>query len=107
MITAFQIGAFQFNAFQEERGFGAGDWRPWIVARVLARAKFEREPDYKQVAALLGEAKERTRLLLKPTPYVVTDLGPALEAMREKEEISRFKQIVAELLALDDWADAA
>jgi hypothetical protein len=110
--TAFQIGAFQFTGFQEGRAVGAGaNKRRWILAQALANMRRPRvSPTPEEVAEVLVQARARTRLFLKPVPYVVTDLAPlaAQMAAREREqEMERFKAFVEALLADDDYEEAA
>jgi hypothetical protein len=111
--TAFQIGAFQFTGFQEGRAVGAGsNKRRWLLAQALANMRQPRRvtPTPEEVAEVLVQAQARTRLFLKPVPYVVTDLAPLVAAIAAKErerEMDEFRALVEALLADDDYEEAA
>jgi hypothetical protein len=107
--TAFQIGAFQFTAFQEGRAVGAGGVRRFVLANAIARARRPRQesPTPEEVAEILVQAQARTRMLLRPVPYVSTDLRPLIAALQRDQDERELAEFRAMVEAFVDWDEAA
>ena len=107
-ITAFQVGAFQFTAFQEAQTVsGSGGWLPYyldMLRRARAKAKpkeieREKEPELQYVAL-----PQPFRFIAKP---IYTDLS-ALAArisppiIDEQAELAEFRAFMETLVAMEE-----
>lgn len=114
MITAFQIGAYQFTAFQEGLGVGTGDVSRLLLLRQIARMRRkakERIPAevlaaqfLEQAQAAVREARAITPLNLRPLPRI-TDLRPLAEAMRQRQldgELRSFREMLEALADVEE-----
>lgn len=106
MITAFQIGAFQFTGFQEGGALGSGDLPGWMRLAMLARKR--RKPDPVTVDEDEEETVEtaaRSPLRLRVRAPARVDLGPLLAMAKARDE-AEFKALVEQIMASEEFIDA-
>ena len=116
MITAFQIGAFQFTGFQEGVAAGSGGWRPRIsgwglrhalelaeqrrrkaLADLEERARLEEE-EARQARERGGESLAQPVLRAAPSQTILNLRAvPGLDVDAELEEFGALMKMVAEL----------
>jgi hypothetical protein len=107
MITAFQIGAFQFTAFQEGGVTGSGDLPAWMRAALL-RGRRKRKPvevDEDEEEQEVVEVAARSQLRLRARLPMRADLGPLLAMVKAHDE-AEFRELVDAIMASEDLADA-
>lgn len=99
MITAFQVGAFQFTGFQEGLGVGSGGYRPTLSPWGLRHALELRARRLRQIEDEEHAKRETVEHVhAQSTPILRADLGVAVRAI---PPIATLKLSTAPLLDVD------
>lgn len=112
--TAFQIGAFQFSAFQEAQTVvGSGGWLPfWLLMRQYEQARKAKKKKKKE-EPITEQVVEHVTLRFAPVTMrkrEIVDLGYSLRAIIEKpvideaKELAEFHEFMELIVKMDELA---
>jgi hypothetical protein len=110
LVSAFQIGAFQFTGFQEAGGAGSGGWRPFWTSLQLAHRRREierrrKEREKKKEEEVVEPELETVAMRVTPisVPRYQIMLAKQIRATnaraleREEAEFAEFMKMIADI----------